>query len=35
MDSLTSLSVIGDCVAGVELLLKELKTLQEKAQVSQ
>uniref|UniRef100_A0A3Q1J672 MCF.2 cell line derived transforming sequence-like 2 n=1 Tax=Anabas testudineus TaxID=64144 RepID=A0A3Q1J672_ANATE len=32
MDSLTSLSIIGDCVAGVELLLKELKTLQEKAQ---
>lgn len=35
MDSLTSLSVVGDCVAGVEHLLKELKTLQEKAQVSQ
>ncbi|XP_074525301.1 guanine nucleotide exchange factor DBS isoform X6 [Halichoeres trimaculatus] len=31
MDSLTSLSDIGDCVTRVELLLKELKTLEEKA----
>ncbi|KAF3691351.1 Guanine nucleotide exchange factor DBS DBL's big sister MCF2-transforming sequence-like protein [Channa argus] len=31
METLTSLSVIGDCVAGVEHQLKELKTLQEKA----
>lgn len=34
MDSLTSLSDIGDCVARVEHLLKELKSLEEKAQVS-
>lgn len=33
-DSLSSLSVIGDCLARVEQLLKELKTLEEKAQVS-
>uniref|UniRef100_A0A3P8TZX6 MCF.2 cell line derived transforming sequence-like 2 n=1 Tax=Amphiprion percula TaxID=161767 RepID=A0A3P8TZX6_AMPPE len=33
MESLTSLSDIGDCVARVEHLLKELKTLEEKAQV--
>lgn len=33
MDSLTSLSDIGDCVARVENLLKDLKTLEEKAQV--
>uniref|UniRef100_A0A672Z3F6 MCF.2 cell line derived transforming sequence-like 2 n=1 Tax=Sphaeramia orbicularis TaxID=375764 RepID=A0A672Z3F6_9TELE len=33
MDSLTSLSDTGDCVARVEQLLKELKTLEEKAQV--
>ncbi|XP_056133920.1 guanine nucleotide exchange factor DBS isoform X2 [Lampris incognitus] len=32
MDSLTSLSDIGDCVARVEHLLKELKALEEKAQ---
>ncbi|XP_044055547.1 guanine nucleotide exchange factor DBS isoform X3 [Siniperca chuatsi] len=32
MDSLTSLSDIGDCVARVVHLLKELKTLEEKAQ---
>ncbi|KAM9849048.1 guanine nucleotide exchange factor DBS [Aulostomus maculatus] len=32
MDSVTSLSDIGDCVARVEQLLKELKTLDEKAQ---
>ncbi|KAM9358153.1 guanine nucleotide exchange factor DBS [Symphorus nematophorus] len=32
MDSLTSLSDTGDCVARVEHLLKELKTLEEKAQ---
>nr|XP_046248535.1 guanine nucleotide exchange factor DBS isoform X3 [Scatophagus argus] len=32
MDSLTSLSDIGDCVARVEQMLKELKTLEEKAQ---
>ncbi|XP_035799557.2 guanine nucleotide exchange factor DBS isoform X1 [Amphiprion ocellaris] len=32
MESLTSLSDIGDCVARVEHLLKELKTLEEKAQ---
>ncbi|KAK2836044.1 hypothetical protein Q5P01_016528 [Channa striata] len=32
MDTLTSLLVIRDCVAGVKLQLKELKTLQEKAQ---
>ncbi|XP_026160585.1 guanine nucleotide exchange factor DBS isoform X2 [Mastacembelus armatus] len=32
MDSLNSLLVIADCVAGVEHLLKELKTLEEKAQ---
>ncbi|XP_022614883.1 guanine nucleotide exchange factor DBS-like isoform X2 [Seriola dumerili] len=31
-DSLTSLSVIGDCLARVEQLLTELKTLEEKAQ---
>ncbi|XP_071343445.1 guanine nucleotide exchange factor DBS isoform X2 [Trachinotus anak] len=31
-DSLTSLSVTGDCLARVEQLLKELKTLEEKAQ---
>ncbi|KAM7012949.1 guanine nucleotide exchange factor DBS isoform 3-T6 [Tautogolabrus adspersus] len=31
MDSLTSLSDIGDCVTRVELLLKDLKTLEEKA----
>uniref|UniRef100_A0A8D2ZTX9 MCF.2 cell line derived transforming sequence-like 2 n=1 Tax=Scophthalmus maximus TaxID=52904 RepID=A0A8D2ZTX9_SCOMX len=31
-DSLTSLSVIGDCLARVEHLLKELKILEEKAQ---
>ncbi|XP_033936510.1 guanine nucleotide exchange factor DBS isoform X5 [Pseudochaenichthys georgianus] len=31
MDSLTGLSDIGDCVARVEYLLKELKTLEEKA----
>ncbi|XP_039984690.1 guanine nucleotide exchange factor DBS isoform X2 [Xiphias gladius] len=31
-DSLTSLSVIRDCLAGLEHLLKELKTLEEKAQ---
>ncbi|XP_029989114.1 guanine nucleotide exchange factor DBS isoform X1 [Sphaeramia orbicularis] len=34
MDSLTSLSDTGDCVARVEQLLKELKTLEEKAQAS-
>uniref|UniRef100_H2S998 Guanine nucleotide exchange factor DBS-like n=1 Tax=Takifugu rubripes TaxID=31033 RepID=H2S998_TAKRU len=33
MDSLVSLSDIGDCVARVEYLLKELKSLEEKAQV--
>lgn len=33
MDSLTSLSDTGDCVARVEHLLKELKSLEEKAQV--
>uniref|UniRef100_A0A8C4EGC9 MCF.2 cell line derived transforming sequence-like 2 n=1 Tax=Dicentrarchus labrax TaxID=13489 RepID=A0A8C4EGC9_DICLA len=33
MDSLTGLSDIGDCVARVEQLLTELKTLGEKAQV--
>nr|XP_020443372.1 probable guanine nucleotide exchange factor MCF2L2 isoform X2 [Monopterus albus] len=32
MDSLTSLSVIGESVAAVEHLLKELKSLEEKAQ---
>uniref|UniRef100_A0A674NJ40 Guanine nucleotide exchange factor DBS-like n=1 Tax=Takifugu rubripes TaxID=31033 RepID=A0A674NJ40_TAKRU len=32
MDSLVSLSDIGDCVARVEYLLKELKSLEEKAQ---
>lgn len=32
MDTLTSLSDTGDCVARVENLLKELKTLEEKAQ---
>uniref|UniRef100_A0A3B4Y5X7 MCF.2 cell line derived transforming sequence-like 2 n=1 Tax=Seriola lalandi dorsalis TaxID=1841481 RepID=A0A3B4Y5X7_SERLL len=32
-DSLTTLSVIGDCLARVEQLLTELKTLEEKAQV--
>ncbi|XP_019132304.1 guanine nucleotide exchange factor DBS isoform X2 [Larimichthys crocea] len=32
MDSLNSLSDTGDCVARVEQLLKELKTLEEKAQ---
>ncbi|XP_018551871.2 LOW QUALITY PROTEIN: guanine nucleotide exchange factor DBS [Lates calcarifer] len=31
-ESLTSLSVIGDCLARVEQLLKDLKTLEEKAQ---
>ncbi|XP_065812127.1 guanine nucleotide exchange factor DBS isoform X2 [Labrus bergylta] len=31
MDSLSSLSDIGDCVTRVELLLKDLKTLEEKA----
>uniref|UniRef100_A0A3B4YA44 MCF.2 cell line derived transforming sequence-like 2 n=1 Tax=Seriola lalandi dorsalis TaxID=1841481 RepID=A0A3B4YA44_SERLL len=31
-DSLTTLSVIGDCLARVEQLLTELKTLEEKAQ---
>lgn len=35
MDSLTSLSDVGDCVARVEHLLQELKTLEERAQVSQ
>lgn len=34
MDILTSLSDIGDCVARVEHLLKELKALEEKALVS-
>lgn len=34
MDNLTSLSDIGDCVARVEHLLKELKSLEEKARVS-
>lgn len=33
MESLVSLSDIGDCVARVEHLLKELKLLEEKAQV--
>lgn len=33
LDSLVSLSDIGDCVARVEHLLKELKSLEEKAQV--
>lgn len=33
MENLTSLSDIGDCVARVEYLLKELKSLEEKAQV--
>lgn len=33
MDSLVSLSDIGDCVARVEHLLKELKSIEEKAQV--
>lgn len=33
MENLTSLSDIGDCVARVENLLKELKSLEEKAQV--
>lgn len=33
MDSLVSLSDIGDCVARVEHLLKELKSLEKKAQV--
>lgn len=33
IDSLNSLSDTGDCVARVEKLLKELKTLEEKAQV--
>ncbi|XP_058493752.1 guanine nucleotide exchange factor DBS isoform X7 [Solea solea] len=32
MDSLASLSIIGDCLARVEHLLKELKTLEDKAQ---
>ncbi|KAM4629679.1 guanine nucleotide exchange factor DBS [Polymixia lowei] len=34
MDSLTSLSDIGDCVTRVEHLLKELKALEEKAQAT-
>ncbi|CAI5638931.1 unnamed protein product [Oreochromis niloticus] len=34
IDSLNSLSDTGDCVARVEKLLKELKTLEEKAQVT-
>ncbi|XP_041790503.1 guanine nucleotide exchange factor DBS isoform X1 [Chelmon rostratus] len=34
MDSLTSLSDVGDCVARVEHLLQELKTLEERAQPS-
>lgn len=33
MDSLVSLSDVGDCVTRVEHLLKELKSLEEKAQV--
>uniref|UniRef100_A0A3Q3E4T7 MCF.2 cell line derived transforming sequence-like 2 n=1 Tax=Labrus bergylta TaxID=56723 RepID=A0A3Q3E4T7_9LABR len=33
MDSLSSLSDIGDCVTRVELLLKDLKTLEEKAKL--
>lgn len=33
MGSLSSISDTGDCVARVEQLLKELKTLEEKAQV--
>lgn len=33
IDSLNSLSDTGDCVARVEKMLKELKTLEEKAQV--
>lgn len=33
-DDLSSLSDAGDCVARVEQLLKELKLLEEKAQVS-
>lgn len=33
MENLTGLSDIGDCVARVEYLLKELKSLEEKAQV--
>lgn len=33
MENLTSLSDIGDCVARVENQLKELKSLEEKAQV--
>lgn len=33
MDGLTGLSDIGDCVARVEHLLKELKALEEKARV--
>ena len=32
-ESLTSLSDIGDCVARVEFLLKNLKTIEENAQV--
>lgn len=35
IESLNSLLDTGDCVSRVELLLKELKTLEEKAQVSQ
>lgn len=35
MDGLTGLSDIGDCVARVEHLLKELKALEEKARVGQ
>lgn len=33
LDSLVSLSDVGDCVARVEHLMKELKFLEEKAQV--
>lgn len=35
MDSLKKLSDTGDCVARVKHLLKDLKTLEEKAQVCQ
>lgn len=34
MEGLSSLSDVGDCVARVEHLLKELKLLEEQAQVS-
>lgn len=34
LDGLVSLSDVGDCVARVEHLLKDLKSLEEKAQVA-